>query len=413
MGNGASNILFISYDGMTDPLGQSQVLPYLQGLSRNGYTIFLLSCEKKEAYGQNKALVEQMLKGYDINWTPLSYTRTPPVFSTLADIIKLKKTAKKIHRLHHMDMVHTRPGIPALVGLWMKKKMGVRFLNDIREFYADSRVEGHMWNLKNPMYKMIYHHFRKKEREELAQSDGIVCLTHVAKKIVAQWPEYKVGVPMEVIPCSADLSLFDPAMLDETKKTELRTDLGIENNDFIISYLGSVGGWYLIEEMMRFYKIIADKRTDAKFLFISPHRHDEIIAAAARAGLPKEKIITRKAGRQEVPLLLSLSDYSVFFIRPCYSKLSSSPTKHGEIMAMGIPLVTNSGVGDVKEVVLQYNSGIVLDNFADADLTAAAAAMANGAHYDASLIRQGAKDFYSLENAVGKYTQLYRAILNR
>ncbi|MEI9956314.1 MAG: hypothetical protein WDM90_08440 [Ferruginibacter sp.] len=50
-----------------------------------------------------------------------------------------------------------------------------------------------------------------------------------------------------------------------------------------------------------------------------------------------------------MPLLLSLSQFSVFFIKPCYSKQSSSPTKHGEIMAMGIPLITNSGVGDVEK----------------------------------------------------------------
>ena len=50
MSNRAKRILFISYDGMTDPLGQSQVIPYLQGLSKHGYEIFLLSCEKKQAF---------------------------------------------------------------------------------------------------------------------------------------------------------------------------------------------------------------------------------------------------------------------------------------------------------------------------------------------------------------------------
>jgi glycosyltransferase involved in cell wall biosynthesis len=261
------------------------------------------------------------------------------------------------------------------------------------------------------MYKMIYHHFKKKESEQVKQSDGIVCLTHAAKKIIAEWPEYKAGTPMEVIPCSADLQLFNPEVIDEAKKNELRSALQINPGDFVVSYLGSVGGWYLIEEMMRFYKILAAKKPVVKFLFISPHRHDEIVAAAAKAGLPKESIITRKAGRKEVPILLSLSDYSVFFIRPCYSKLSSSPTKHGEIMAMGIPLVTNSGVGDVKEIVMQYKSGIVLDSFSDVDFAATAAAMVNGAHYDPAMIRQGAKDFYSLETAVEKYDKVYRAIL--
>ena len=373
MVNSPKKILFISYDGMTDPLGQSQVIPYLQGLSQHGYDIFLLSCEKKQAFLQNKTLVDAMLKGYNIQWVSLNYTKNPPVFSTLIDIIKLRKAAKKIHQQHQISMVHTRPGVPALVGLWMKKKKGVKFLNDIREFYADSRVEGGMWNIKNPLYKTVYKFFKRKETEELEQSDGIVCLTYAAEKIITEWPVYKKNIPLEVIPCSADLALFDPSRINREEKATLKRSLNIKEEDIVVSYLGSIGGWYLTDEMMQFCKILSDKKPATKFLFISPHRHDEIVAAASKYGVPPEKIITRKANRQQVPLLLSLSDYSVFFIRPCYSKQSSSPTKHGEIMAMGIPLITNGGVGDVEEIVLKYNSGIVLNEFSEAAFESAAA----------------------------------------
>ena len=43
----AANILYLSYDGMTDPLGQSQVLPYLAGLSKKGFRFHLISFENK------------------------------------------------------------------------------------------------------------------------------------------------------------------------------------------------------------------------------------------------------------------------------------------------------------------------------------------------------------------------------
>ena len=158
MTNG-KKILFISYDGMTDPLGQSQVIPYLQGLSTHGYTIFLLSCEKQQVFLQNKTVIENLVKPFDITWVPIAYTKNPPVLSTLIDIIKLRKEAKRIQQQNSIDMVHTRPGVPALVGLWMKQKFGVKFLNDIREFYADSRVEGGMWNTKMPVYRSIYNFF--------------------------------------------------------------------------------------------------------------------------------------------------------------------------------------------------------------------------------------------------------------
>ena len=215
-----------------------------------------------------------------------------------------------------------------------------------------------------------------------------------------------------MIPCSADLELFDPARIAEQQKNTARTALKISPGDFIVSYLGSIGGWYLTDEMMRFCKILLERKPEAKFLFISPHRHEDIRTAAAAAGLPVDRIITRKASRQEVPLMLSLSNASVFFIRPCYSKLSSSPTKHGEIMAMGIPLVTNSGVGDVEEIVQRYKSGIIIHDFSDKDFSGAATELFDGTQFDTDAIRQGAIEFYSLDSAIEKYNKIYHAIFN-
>ncbi len=170
------NILFISYDGMTDPLGQSQVIPYLAGLSKYGYQFTILSCEKKERYSLYKNEVDNLLEPFSIKWSPILYHKKPPVLSTVFDVHQLKKKAKQLHTKEKFDMVHTRPGIPALVGLWMKKRLGVKFLNDIREFYADSRVDGGIWNPKNFIYKKIYHFFKQKENEAAEKSDGIVCL---------------------------------------------------------------------------------------------------------------------------------------------------------------------------------------------------------------------------------------------
>ena len=397
---------------MTDPLGQSQVIPYLQGLSKAGFSIFLLSCEKKQVFQKNKAAIQQLLDDAKINWIPVNYTKNPPVISTLLDIIKLKRAAKKIHRLNNIDMVHTRPGVPALVGLWMKKTMGVKFLNDIREFYADSRVEGGMWNTKIPLYITIYNFFKKKEAEAVAKSDGIVCLTYAAESIIKEWKEYNDAIPLEVIPCSVDLTLFDPAAINEKEKDDLKNELAVNKDDFVISYLGSIGGWYLTDELMQFCKILSDKIPATKLLFISPHRHEEIKKAAEKYGIAANKIVIKKANRQQVPLLLSLCDYSVFFIKPCYSKQSSSPTKHGEIMAMGIPLITNSGVGDVETVVTKYNAGIVINDFTKEDFAAAVQKIASD-KYNREGIRQGAKEFYALETAVEKYISIYNSILKQ
>jgi glycosyltransferase involved in cell wall biosynthesis len=391
-------------------LGQSQVIPYLQGLSKKGFQFYLLSCEKPEVFEKNQAAVKQMLNGYAIEWHPIQYTKKPPVLSTLKDIINLRKKAKQIHQQYNIDMVHTRPGIPALIGLWIKKKYGIKFLHDIREFYADSRVEGGIWDIKNPLYRIIYNYFKKKERQEVELCDGIVCLTHAAEKIILTLPGYNKGTALKVIPCSADLNLFDPATISNEQKQQLKKELGINQHDLVISYLGSIGGWYMTKEMLSFCKLLSEKRPAVKFLFISPMPHDRIYIEAEKCGLSRDKLIIRHGKRNEIPVLLSLSDFSLFFIKPCYSKLSSSPTKHGEIMAMGIPVITNSGVGDVKEIVEKYRSGFVVNEFTVAAFTDVIDKMFAANSFSANTIRNGAAEFYSLEKALELYDEIYREI---
>lgn len=405
------NILFISYDGMTDPLGQSQVIPYLAGLTKYGYQFTILSCEKPERNPSHKNDVENLLKSFPIKWIPISYHKKPPVLSSVHDVMMLKRKAIQLHATEKFDMVHTRPGVPALIGQWMKKRTGIKFLNDIREFYADSRVDGGIWNLNSFFYKKIYHYFKQKENEAVENSDGIVCLTHAAEKIIIQWPQYKKQVPIKVIPCSVDLNVFDPAKIDATQKLKFKKELNINDDDFIISYLGSIGSWYLTSEMMQFFKIISDKIPTAKFLFISPDSHDIIMDEAIKFGLPENKVIVKNAKRNEVPALLSFSKYSVFFIKPCYSKQSSSPTKHGEIMAMGIPVITNAGVGDVADIVEKYQSGIVMKDLNEREFLLAANSINEGISFDKNAIRNGAKEYYNLDRAIEKYKEIYQKIL--
>lgn len=404
-------ILFISYDGMTDPLGQSQVIPYLAGLTKYGYQFTILSCEKPKKYVLYKTDVENLLNPYPIKWVIIPYHKKPLVFSSMYDMIMLKKTAKKLHTKENFDMVHTRPGVPALIGLWMKKKLGVKFLNDIREFYADSRVDGGIWNTKIIFYKSIYNYFKKKEKEAVTKSDGIVCLTRAAEKIIKQWPEYNTETPLEIIPCSVDMDLFHPGKIDENLKKEFKKELGINDNDFIISYLGSTGSWYLTDEMMHFFKIINDKIPAVKFLFISPDQHEIIISTAKKFGIQESQIVVKHGKRNEVPTLLSFSKYSVFFIKPCYSKQSSSPTKHGEIMAMGIPVVSNAKVGDVAEIIEKYKSGIVLEELNEKEFQSAANSISEGIFFDEKAIRLSAIEYYNLENAIEKYHKIYSLIL--
>ena len=98
-------------------------------------------------------------------------------------------------------------------------------------------------------------------------------------------------------------------------------------------------------------------------LIVNLNEHKEIKFAAKEESIDLSKIVLKKANHNDVPFLLQTMSATVSLIRPCFSKLSSSPTKLGEYLSCGLPCIGNKGVGDVAEILKYDNTGIVLENF--------------------------------------------------
>ena len=400
-----THVLYISYDGMTDPLGQSQVLPYLSGLSKEGYKFHLISFEKEEKFKIHREHIQSICDRDGIVWHPLKYTKKPPLLSTLYDVTRMRKLAKKLHQQHTFKIVHCRSYISALVGMGMKKRFGTKFLFDMRGFWADERVDGNIWDLKNPIFKGVYSFFKKKEIQFFSTADYTISLTYNGKEEIESWSEFQTNPPkIEVIPCCVDLDLFDPEKIQQEKKEELRQQLGINATDFILGYVGSIGTWYMLSEMLDYFNVLTKTNPAAKFLFVTGENPETILSKAAEKGIQASSIRVTSCRHADVPLNISLFNLSVFFIRPTYSKKASSPTKQGEIMAMGIPLICNAGVGDTDLVVKKYDSGIVLNGLTEENYLRNCEIPTS---FSKEKTMEGAREFYALKTGVGRYLKVY------
>ena len=306
------NILYITYDGLTDPLGQSQVIPYLVGLSNKGYKITILSCEKKTNFLKKRDVIDSILSKNCISWVNIQYTKTPPIFSTLWDIYKLKQIAYKLFKTNNFNIVHCRSYIASIIGTWIKKKYGVKFIFDMRGFYADERVDGKIWNRKNPIFNWIYSYFKKKEIEFLSIADYTISLTLNGKREIHKWKNIpNQPIPIEVIPCCADLKHFSKNNTNSIEINHTKTKLGITKNDFVISYLGSIGTWYMLPEMLQFFKLLSKQKNNCKFLFISQEPPDLILSLCKEYDINIDRIIIKKSDRENLPNYLSLSHLNI------------------------------------------------------------------------------------------------------
>lgn len=404
-----NNVLYITYDGLTGALGQSQILPYVIQLTKEGYHYTILSFEKADELQKNKEKIIRILQEHGVGWEPLTFTTKPPILAKLYDLVRMKATAKKLYRQHRFALIHCRSYIAGQIGLLLKQKFGCRFLFDMRGFWVDERVDGKMWNLSNAFYRQLYQRYKRIEKELLAGADHIIALTANGKVELVE----NYGVPQQkitVIPCCVDTNFFDPATVSPEALTALKKNLQIGEGDCILTYIGKLGTWYMLDEMLAFYQVFRQKQPGARFLLLVDHNEKEVERLVRERGFQVSDFIIKKAGRAEVPLYLSLSTSSVFFIKPAYSKKGSSPIKFGELLSMGIPVVCNSNVGDMDLFMKDQALGALIHDFTDAAYAKAAETLLHRS-FDPLYIRAKAIEEFSVINGSQHYQTVYALLL--
>lgn len=403
--------LFVSIDGMTDPLGQSQVLPYLVGLAKQGNKIGIVSCEKKQNWDLYHTTIESIVKDAGIFWDYCFYKTGKPFVSQLQNYLALKKIAiQKVKTNSVHTVLHCRSYLTGLIGLYSKKKYNTGFIFDMRGFWADERIEGGIWNKKNPISFFLYSYFKKKEKEMLVNADAIISLTHKAKAIILDWNFGIDESKISVIPCCADLNHFSQQNINAQQLSVLKEKYPQLKNKFVLSYVGSLGTWYMADEMLNFFKFLL-KKSDAVFLIITKDNRELVHQAAKKHGIPLDKLIIVSSSRAEMPYYISLSSASLFFIKPTFSKSASSPTKLGELLSMGVPIITNAGVGDVDSIIRETKCGSILSDFNEkAYETAVSDLLINSNFYQSNTIN-AAELYFSLNDGIEKYSRVYKSVM--
>lgn len=399
-------ILYLSYDGMTDPLGQSQVLPYLIALSKN-FQIHLISFEKPESYKSLKNNIQNQIHGENIIWHPKKYNKWPPIISTIWDLFNLYFYSLKLHKKEHFNLIHCRSHLTGLIGLNLKKRINIPFLFDMRSFFPDERVDGNLWPQSNLIFRLIYNFFKSKELLMLKEADEVVVLTNAAKKILSRNHNKS---KISIIPCCADFDHFNFKKINPNDVNDVRKTMKISNSTFVLSYLGSLGTWYLLPEMMNFFKELKKVKKDSVFLFLTNVDEAYINKVAQLHGVSLGDIRIEFVSRDELPIYLSVSDVSIFFIQNTFSKQASSPTKHAELMGLGIPVIANSGIGDTDSIIMNSDTGVIINLEDSSSIIKCINNIDLVSTFDKKLIRERGRKIFDLHEGVKRYEEIYLKI---
>jgi glycosyltransferase involved in cell wall biosynthesis len=400
-----AKVLYLSFDGMTDPLGRSQVLPYLTGLAARGHDIRIVSLEKRSALGKGGETVSAICADAGIRWAPLAYHDRPPLVSTLLNLRALQRAAEAALVEHSADFVHCRSDLPGIVGLRLRRRFGIPVLYDMRAFWPDERAEGGSWDQSSLLWRAVFNYFKRRQRELLATADEVVALSDDGARAIAELKVRECALPVTVIPCCADFDLFVPPTT--LTRAAARAELGLAGDSPLLVHVGSIGANCLLDEMIDFFTVYREQRPGAQFLLVAPSGEGAIRASASRRGV-QDSVHVRSADRDEVPRWLGAADAGIMFVRPVWSKRAASPTKLGEMLAVGLPVVANAGVGDVRAILEKAGAGVTVDRF-------------NGEAYRSAIgglermppaleIRRAGKPWFDLAVGIAAYDGIYERL---
>jgi len=391
-------VLYISYDGILEPLGQSQVLAYLKSLAVDR-RVYLISFEKGVDWAEasERERAREVIVDSGIVWYPLRYHRWPSAFATAWDILCGLVLALWLVQSKRLKIVHARSYVPSVIALGLKYLAGVRFLFDMRGFWADERVDGGLWSRSGRLYRVA----KWFERRFLLNADHVVSLTSAALREMQRF-DYLQGrmPPVSIIPTCADLTRFSPTFHKRTGKP------------FVLGYVGTVGTWYLFDEAVACFKQLCRLRADALFLILNRGEHPFIRQRLAAAGVQDGAVELLATNHADVPYQIARMDAGIFFIKPVFSKQASAPTKLAEFLGCGVPCLSNEGVGDMAQVLEGDKVGVALKSF---DLISMDTALEQLLRLvDDPNIRQRcvvtAEKHFSLKEGVARYRGIYEQL---
>lgn len=338
------SVLYISYDGILENIGQSQILPLLKKISKNWNLILMTFEKKKDLNNIKKKHILDEINKHKIKSIFNIYSDYIYYFSSILNFIKGNIKLIKILLFTNIKIVHLRSLMPALIILPYIYIFNFKIIFDIRGFWIDEKVERRGLNKKS----FTYFFFKKIEKIFIYKSDTIVCLTNESKKIIKKIYNLK-DKTIVVIPTCVDQNLFYPKKIKK-------------NNDIInLGYIGTTSGAYNFNLVVQTFKKLLNINEKYKLTVISNDTYDDIKKIFLRNNVDTKFFSILNIEHKKINSEINKLDLGIFYLNNNFSIKASFPTKIAEFLACGVPIICNNFNEDVFNILLSNKFGYIHD----------------------------------------------------
>lgn len=351
------SVVYLSHDGMLEPLGASQVLPYVTGLAEHGFKMQIVSFEKPGDLKppQRQLALRQELGQRGVAWHPLPYRSRPQLLAQAMDVVRGAREVRNVlASLPGPHLIHARSYVAGMMALLVHLATGVPYIFDMRGFWIDERVEAGFWRVSSPLVSLL----RRIESDLLRHAAAVVVLTHRGRALLEEREGYPPAGRVRVVPTCTDLERFQPprSSKHQADVEALRSKLGVQDGPLLV-YSGSLSTWYMGPET--FLAARGFLAAGGGGFLVLTREVAEARRLAEKVGV---EAVIRTVSHAEMPEWLRAADAGLALVRPSWAKGASAPTKVGEYLASGLAVVATAGVGDLEDQFRGSPVGLAVDS---------------------------------------------------
>lgn len=363
------DLTYLSIDSVQEGVGSSQITPLILGLAKNGQRVCLITFEKV----QPSEDLAKKFKGAGVEWTPCEFGKV----GALAGVLRLNKLRKSVP---NSNVLHGRSDIPTVAALW--SNIDAPVLWDVRSLWSDQRklIGTSGWN------SLSARGARSLENVSAKNAAAMTTLTAAVVPILEKRHARLPGI-REVIPTCVQTSKFTPSPMPK--------------GELVCLLSGTFNNYYDINRTRQII-ISLRKSIDLKVIWARAGESPD-----TRLGVGEDLVIS--ATHSQMPKLVADSHFGMAICKEdnLESLAAAVPTKIGEFLASGRPVIVSKGIGDMELLLSSSKTGITVGH---SDSLSNLGEQISGLISDPAIeerCRALAMEHFDMDKAITTYSRIY------
>jgi len=334
-------VLFVTWDGPDQNYLQSLFFPIFVGMRAHGFRVDVL--QFRWGTEQQTAQVSAAATASAIGYRSVQIRRRPKLLGALGSVAYGALILGQVLRRREFDLVMPRSILPGQMLNLARSSIPVVF--DADGLPADERVEFAGWSAHGGLYRV----WRDIEAEAVRRASAVITRTRAAKAVLLERAGPQTCAEgIIVAPNGKDENVFSPGQPEQRALT--RRQCGIPEQVPWLVFAGSIGPQYRPDALLALYRLVLARAPDAR-LTILTGQEAEVLALLSSQGLTSANVNVLRAAPDDVPKYLAAADLGLAFRAASFSQRAVSPIKVAEYLLCGLPVLANTGVGDLDQQV--------------------------------------------------------------